>query len=723
MRFAVAAAALLIFAVVAIMSFGKDPRNMYTPVYMPTRTSGQVQYVQPAYVHPTTYLQPGEHAPADSFFWMCAFATAGAVSVATVVLAVRDQPTSVADVDIVAATSAARVATLAVTGHKSPAPKKNVYASETAQQRFAERALNAPMNFDGWLPETVNGRLAQVGFVAAIAGEVTTKQTLTEQFQSNFDAFAITATLVMLGSVAPSVQRTLIADYDESGKRVPAWEEATKNTLLALFKTQWAQPKTVPAMYTSQPKTISLSEDPFGIFKSDSEIYNNRGALIGIAAMLATEYITKQPIFMLAVEGEEVSANKKDKATSRSGPKGVKAMGTAGARENPMNFNGWAPEVINGRLAQLSIVAAVQSEISTGQTLAEQFQNDFSAFGALVLLVSVASFAPSLQQAITKDLRESKSLGFASDWKTIVPSEEPFGIFKETSEMANSRAAMVGVAAMLATELVIKRPIFMLGVDGKEAAELTDSHAKLRAWAESAGAKLLADERAVALLGLGGAYEDPEDDELTAMGFSEVAPAIGVTGWAPDVINGRLAQAGFLTALGTEALNSGEKLADQFVDNFPLFAGSVLAVVAASFAPGVVNQEGKYMVDPKSIDPKEDPSGIFSYTSEMTNSRAAMVGIAAMLLTEQLLQRPLVMFGVEGKATPADTELNERLSAWAAEAGAELVADEEKVAMLFTSGTAATPKMALKSTEASATRRGGLFSVFSKGGTGVKRFQ
>ena len=62
MRFAVAAAALLIFAVVAIMSFGKDPRNMYTPVYMPTRTSGQVQYVQPAYVHPTPYLQPGERA-------------------------------------------------------------------------------------------------------------------------------------------------------------------------------------------------------------------------------------------------------------------------------------------------------------------------------------------------------------------------------------------------------------------------------------------------------------------------------------------------------------------------------------------------------------------------------------------------------------------------------------------------------------------------------------
>merc|ERR1719174_3244488 len=376
-------------------------------------------------------------------------------------------------------------------------------------------------------------------------------------------------------------------------------------------------------------------------------------------------------------------------------------METAGARASPMNFTSWAPEVINGRLAQIGFGAAVQSEISTGQTLAQQFETNFGAFAASVLLVTVASFAPSLQQAITKDLPESKGVGYASDPKTIAPSEDPFGIFKESSEMANSRAAMVGIAAMLATELVINRPVFMLGVDGKEAAELTDSHAKLRAWAESAGAKLLADERAVALLGLGGAYEDPEDDELTAMGFSEVAPAIGVTGWAPDVINGRLAQAGFLTALGTEALNSGEKLADQFVDNFPLFAGSVLAVVAASFSPGVVNQERKYMVDPKSIDPKEDPSGIFSYTSEMTNSRAAMVGIAAMLLTEQLLQRPLVMFGVEGKATPADTELNERLNAWATEAGADFVADEAKVAMLFTSGRSASPKKVAKGRSAS----------------------
>merc|ERR1719484_100377 len=197
---------------------------------------------------------------------------------------------------------------------------------------------------------------------------------------------------------------------------------------------------------------------------------------------------------------------------------------------------------------------------------------------------------------------------------------------------------MVGIAAMLATELVINRPIFMLGVD-------------------RAGAKLLTDKRTVALLGLGGADFDAEDDGPAI--DPELTSAMAFSGWAPEVINGRLAQLGFLAALGTEALNPGEKLADQFVDNFPLFAGSVLAVVVASFAPEVYRQnvgskKVEYTADPKSIDPKKDPFGVFSSSSEMTNSRAAMVGIAAMLVTEQLLQRPIIMFGVDGEEAPAE---------------------------------------------------------------------
>jgi len=149
--------------------------------------------------------------------------------------------------------------------------------------------------------------------------------------------------------------------------------------------------------------------------------------------------------------------------------------------------------------------------------------------------------------------------------------------------------------------------------------------------------------------------------------------------------------------------------------------------VVASFAPEVYRQnvgekKVEYTADPKSIDPKKDPFGIFKESSEMTNSRAAMVGIAAMLLTEQLLQRPLIMFGMEGKAMPADTELNERLSAWAADAGADLVADEDKVAMLFMSGKVApTLKKAATGKKAPAKSSGGLFSAFAKGGASVKK--
>merc|ERR1719191_1596238 len=108
---------------------------------------------------------------------------------------------------------------------------------------------------------------------------------------------------------------------------------------------------------------------------------------------------------------------------------------------------------------------------------------------------------------------------------------------------------MVGIAAMLATELVIRRPVFMLGLEASEVAELTDAHARLQAWADRTGAKLLADERTVALLGLGGAVADAEDEELAAMGFTELAPAMAFSGWAPEVINGRLAQLGFLAAV------------------------------------------------------------------------------------------------------------------------------------------------------------------------------
>ena len=51
-----------------------------------------------------------------------------------------------------------------------------------------------------------------------------------------------------------------------------------------------------------------------------------------------------------------------------------------------------------------------------------------------------------------------------------------------------------------------------------------------------------------------------------------------------------------------------------------------------------------------------------------------------------------------------------------------MVADEDKVAMLFTSGKAATPKKAAKGKKApSGQPSGGLFAAFAVGGASVKK--
>jgi hypothetical protein len=579
------------------------------------------------------------------------------------------------------------VAMLAVNGKKTQ-PRATTPRATVAQPE-PETPTKNPMDFNGWAPEVINGRLAQVGFVAAIAGEVTTQQTLAQQFQTNFDAFAISAILVMVGSFAPSVQRAVTSEYDENGARsdlfpkklFPGAAFSPLESLVSAVRKERAQINSD----SSNPKNISPSADPFGIFKESSELTNSRAAMVGIAAMLVTEAVTQHPIFMLSVEGEASDAKPRVPAPQATvavpeGPSSVEPQPPTPPQPNPMNANSWAPEVINGRLAQVGFVAAIGSELTTGQSLATQFQSNFGLFAGSVVVVTLASFAPGLQMKMDEALKVKPKEGYkySSDPQSIDPKKDPFGIFSYNSEMTNNRAAMVGIAAMLATELAINRPIFMLGVEGKEtpAASLNP---KLRAWAEKAGALLRSDGKTMAMLGLSGVGTDNDDEPAIP---TELSDAFKFGGWAPEVINGRLAQLGFVAALGTEITNPGETLAMQFGDNFPLFAASVLGVTAASFFPQVYNTNGGtagYSADPKSIPASKDPFGVFSYNSEMTNSRAAMVGIVAMLATEQLLQRPIIMMGVQGK----QAQLNQRLHAWAAEAGADLMADEQLASKLF----------------------------------------
>jgi hypothetical protein len=201
-RSAFAAASILALTVLAVALFGDDSRNMFvtTPVYAPSMTYGQSaapaftpsapvaafdyapayaqEFAQPIYVQPADYAQAEE----SSTGMPLVYAAAGALLVgAAGIFHGRQDQSAVAETDLESATSAARVATLAVSGRKPPVPKQNaVYKNPSAQAKIAANAMNNPMNFNGWMPETVNGRLAQVGFIAAIAGEITTKQTVVE---------------------------------------------------------------------------------------------------------------------------------------------------------------------------------------------------------------------------------------------------------------------------------------------------------------------------------------------------------------------------------------------------------------------------------------------------------------------------------------------------------------------------------------------------------------
>jgi len=103
-----------------------------------------------------------------------------------------------------------------------------------------------------------------------------------------------------------------------------------------------------------------------------------------------------------------------------------------------MNFDGFAPEVINGRLAQIGFLAAVGAEVASGESLATQFQTHPVAFGLTAALITAATFMPRIQSATS----------YTSDPKSI-KTEGPFTV---DAEMMNGRAAMLGMVALLGTE-------------------------------------------------------------------------------------------------------------------------------------------------------------------------------------------------------------------------------------------------------------------------------
>lgn len=106
-----------------------------------------------------------------------------------------------------------------------------------------------------------------------------------------------------------------------------------------------------------------------------------------------------------------------------------------------MAFSGPAPELINARLAMLAFVAALGAELATGEPVVQQFKDQPVLVVAAAALFAWASLVPIL-------------LGKSGDY------DKGVGPFSKRAEMLNGRAAMIGVAALLAVEGVKHTALF-----------------------------------------------------------------------------------------------------------------------------------------------------------------------------------------------------------------------------------------------------------------------
>lgn len=130
------------------------------------------------------------------------------------------------------------------------------------------------------------------------------------------------------------------------------------------------------------------------------------------------------------------------KALSSSKPRPLVTPSVLRSYEVPlwdaMKFNGPGPEVINGRLAMIGILAAAVNESAHAETVEQQVPNVPVRIVVLSLLVTYSSLVPILKGA----------------------KSEAFGIFTPRAEITNARAAMLGFAILLLLEHKSGVPFF-----------------------------------------------------------------------------------------------------------------------------------------------------------------------------------------------------------------------------------------------------------------------
>jgi len=127
-----------------------------------------------------------------------------------------------------------------------------------------------------------------------------------------------------------------------------------------------------------------------------------------------------------------------------------------------LSFEGWAPEVINGRVAMLGFILALVGEIATGESFAKQAFSNFGEVAHTAFVWSLASLAPAFSSNEGYEANPVK-MATSKEWQFVFrgsPVAEIQKVFTPEVEMKNGRAAMVGIASMIVLETLLGHALF-----------------------------------------------------------------------------------------------------------------------------------------------------------------------------------------------------------------------------------------------------------------------
>lgn len=126
-------------------------------------------------------------------------------------------------------------------------------------------------------------------------------------------------------------------------------------------------------------------------------------------------------------------------------------------------FEGWAPEVINGRVAMLGFVLALFGEITTGESFTQQAAHNFGELTHTMFVWSLASLAPAFSSNEGYEANPFKMAG-SKEWEYVFRGCPPWLAVKDRLspevEQLNGRAAMVGCASLIVLETLMGHALF-----------------------------------------------------------------------------------------------------------------------------------------------------------------------------------------------------------------------------------------------------------------------